>query len=88
MCVQEEKRLIMEQDEKVYLTAQGKKKGDQAKNKGKIPTQSVIKKESKCFFRKKKRHIKKEDSKFKNWLNKKGTSFTFICYESNCGTML
>jgi len=32
-----EKRIIMEKGEKVYLTAQGKKKGDQAKNKGKIP---------------------------------------------------
>jgi len=38
MCVQEEKRLIMEQGERVYLIVQGKKKGDQAKNKGKIPT--------------------------------------------------
>ena len=38
MCVQEKERLIMEQGERVYLTAQGKKKEDQAKNKGKIPT--------------------------------------------------
>jgi len=28
MCVQEEERLIMEEGEKLYLTAQGKKKGD------------------------------------------------------------
>ena len=38
MCVQEKEMLIMEEGEKVYLIAQGKKKGDQAKNKGKIPT--------------------------------------------------
>ena len=44
----------MEQGEREYLTAQGKKKGDQAKNKDKIPAQPVIKKKSKCFFCKKK----------------------------------
>ena len=55
MCVQEEERLIMEEGEKVYLTTQGKKKGDQSKNKGKFPAQPIIKKESKCFFCKKKR---------------------------------
>ena len=36
--LEEKERLIMEQGERVYLTAQGKKKEDQAKNKGKIPT--------------------------------------------------
>ena len=41
------------------LTLNGKKKGDEAKNKGKISTQPVIKKESKCFFCKKKGHMKK-----------------------------
>jgi len=35
MCVQEEERLIMEEGERVNLN--GKKKGDQPKNKGKIP---------------------------------------------------
>jgi len=83
MCVQEKEMLIMEEGEKVYLIAQGKKKGDQAKNKGKISTHSVIKKESKCFFCKKKGHMKKDCSKFKSWLNKKGIPFTFNCYESN-----
>jgi len=42
VCVQEEERLIMEEGEKVYLTTQGKKKADQAKNKGKILAQPVI----------------------------------------------
>ena len=54
MCVQEEERLIMEEGERVNLTVHGKKKGDQPKKKGKIPAQLVIKKESKCFFCKKK----------------------------------
>ena len=53
------------------------------KKKGKIPIQSGIKKESKCFFCKKKGHMKKECSKFKIWLDKKGTQFSFVCYESN-----
>lgn len=73
MCVQEEGRLAMEEGEKVNLTVPGKKK-NQAKQKGKgeIPPQSDIKKELKCFFCKKKGHVKKNCSKFKNWLDKKG----------------
>ena len=60
-----------------------RKKKDQAKRKGKIPIQPGIKKESKCFFCKKKGHMKKDCSTFKIWLNKKGTKFSFVCYESN-----
>ena len=58
-------------------------RNDQAKRKGKIPIQSGIKKESKCFFCKKKGHMKKDCSKFRIWLDKKGTQFSFVCYESN-----
>lgn len=47
-----------------YLRKQEK---DQARNKGKIPPQPDIKKESKCFFYKKKWHMKKDCSKFKSW---------------------
>ena len=83
MCVLEEERLIMEEGERVNLTVHGKKKGHQPKNKGKIPAQPVIKKESKCFFCKKKGHMKKDCLKFKSWMDKKGTSFAFVCYESN-----
>ncbi|GFY88656.1 hypothetical protein Acr_06g0005960 [Actinidia rufa] len=76
MCVQEEGRLGMEEGEKVNFTIQGKKKKDQAKYKGKIPAQLDIKKESKCFFCKKKGHMKKDCSKFKSWLDKKGYAKT------------
>ena len=65
------------------LTLHGMKKGDQAKNKGKITAKPVIKNESKCFFCNKKGHIKKDCSKFKSWLNKKNIPFDFVCYESN-----
>ena len=58
---------MMEEGEQVNLTTFGKKRKDQAKRKRKIPIQSSIKKESKCFFCK-----KKDCSKFKIWLDKKG----------------
>ena len=35
------------------------------------------------FFCKKKGHMKKDCLKFKIWLDKKGTQFSFVCYESN-----
>ena len=76
MCVQEEERLLMEEGERVNLTTFGKNKKSQVNNKGKIPVQPDIKKESKCFFCKKKGHMKKDCLKFKNWLDKKGTYFT------------
>ena len=65
MCVQEEGRLLMELGESSFLINQGKNK-DQAKNKekGKVPAQANIKKESKCFLYKKKEHIKKDCIKF------------------------
>ena len=83
LCVQEEERLIVEEGERVNLTVHGKKKGHQPKNKGKIPAQPVIKKESKCFFCKKKGNMKKDYLKFKSWMDKKGTPFAFVWYESN-----
>ena len=83
MCVQEEGRLMMEDGEKVNLTTFGKKRKDQAKRKRKIPIQPSIKKESKCFFCKKKGHMKKDCSKFKIWLDKEGTQFSFVYFESN-----
>ena len=52
------------------------------KGKGKVQPNTDIKKESICFFCKKKGHMKKDCMKHKVWLEKKGTSFSFVCYES------
>ena len=41
MCVQEEGRLMMEDDKQVNLTTFGKKRKDQTKSKGNIPIQST-----------------------------------------------
>ncbi|RVX20257.1 Retrovirus-related Pol polyprotein from transposon TNT 1-94 [Vitis vinifera] len=87
MCVQEEGRLLMEQGESAMLVTQrkGKKGKPQASQKGKqqIPPKSDIKKDEKCFFCKKKGHVKKKCLKFQNWLEKKGNPTSFVCYESN-----
>ncbi|KMT01945.1 hypothetical protein BVRB_9g209660 [Beta vulgaris subsp. vulgaris] len=73
MCVQEEGRLVMEEGEKVNLTTSAKKKKDHTKDKekGQIPPNQAIKKESSCFSCKKKGHMKKDCVKFKAWLKKK-----------------
>ena len=79
-CVQEEKRLIVEQGEKVFFILPDSKKKNNAKNKGKGKTQpkANIKKESTCFFCKKKGQMKKDCAKKR----KEGT-FLFVCYKSN-----
>ncbi|KAL6328894.1 hypothetical protein AAG906_003911 [Vitis piasezkii] len=69
MCVQEEGRLLMEQEK--------------SERKQQIPPKSDIKKDEKCFFCKKKGHVKKKCLKFQNWLEKKGNPTSFVCYESN-----
>ena len=50
-----------------------------------MPSQADMKKESTCFFynKKKKRHMKKECTKFQKWLEKKGILISFVCYKSN-----
>ena len=64
---------MMEEGKKVNLTTFRKKRKDQAKGKGKIHVHPSIKKESTCFFCKKKGHMKNDCSRFKIWLDKKGT---------------
>ena len=74
--------LMMDQSESVYMFKEGKFKTQSKKNeKGKIPHQSDIKKESKCFFCKKKGHVEKDCVKYQNRLEKKGNPFSFVCYE-------
>ena len=56
MCLQEEERLLMEQGEKVLFTIPGNQRKNKPKNKekGKVQPKTYIKKESTCFFYKKK----------------------------------
>eukprot|EP00253_Pinus_taeda_P012545 PITA_12545 len=73
MCVQEEERLVMELGESAMLATRGKGKSQaNRKGKGKVPPQADIKKDSKCFFCKKKGYMKKECAKFQKWLVDKG----------------
>ncbi|XP_074559883.1 uncharacterized protein LOC141815920 [Curcuma longa] len=60
-----EGRLAVEEGEKVNLTTPRKKKTFQAKDKGKTPAKRDIQKSSKCFFCKKKGHLRKDCAKFK-----------------------
>ena len=63
----------MEVGEGAYTVTQGKNKPQaKKKEKGKIPLYEEIKKQSKCFFCKKKGHMKKDCPKFQKWLEKKG----------------
>ena len=84
MCVQEEERLLMEQGESAMSVTQkrGKSRVDQ-KGKLQIPPKADIKKDEKCFFCKKKGHVKKKCMKFQKWIEKKGMLTSFVCYESN-----
>ena len=88
MYVQEEERLVMEMAESALLTtACGNNNAtkSQANQKGndRIPPQADIKKVTKCFFCKKKGHMKKNCPGFQKWLEKKGKSISLVCYESN-----
>ena len=93
-CDQEEERLVMELGESAMLaTTFGKNKRNDTsqtytsksnqKEKGRVPPQAHIKEENKCFFCKRKGHVKKDCPKFKKWLEKKGNILYFVCYESN-----
>jgi len=92
MCVREEETLVIEMGESALLTiACGKNKATKfqanQKGNGKIPSQTDIKKVEKCFFCKKKGHIKKNCPRFQKWLEKKGKSIALVCYESNMASV-
>ena len=74
----------MEKGEGPFSIPRNKRKNKaQNKGKGKVQPKKDIEKGSTCFFYKKKGHMKKDCTKHKVWLEKKGTSFSFICYESD-----
>ncbi|RVW83740.1 hypothetical protein CK203_045965 [Vitis vinifera] len=69
----EEGRLKMELGENALMTMEGKDQNQpKKKGKGKILSQGGIKKVNRCFFCKKKGHMKKGCTKFQKWLEKKG----------------
>ncbi|XP_077213774.1 uncharacterized protein LOC143848666 [Tasmannia lanceolata] len=89
MCVQEEERLKTEQPESAHYTTEGTSKGHfkkKTKGKGfgkgkkKVASGSAqgltggMKSRIRCHFCKKLGHIKKECSKYEEWLHKKGIS--------------
>ena len=74
----------MELGESALMAMEGKDHNQaKKKGKGKIPPQCGIKKVNRCFFCKKKGHMKKGCTKFQKWLEKKGKPISFVCYESN-----
>ncbi|RVW97707.1 Retrovirus-related Pol polyprotein from transposon TNT 1-94 [Vitis vinifera] len=77
MCVQEEGRLNQERIESAHLATQEKKPSKKSKEKQKTPLNHVNKSDIKCFFCKKKGHIKKSYPKFKAWLEKKDDPIMF-----------
>jgi len=83
MCIQEEGRLNQERIESTHLATQEKKPAKKGKGKAKAPLNQVSKGVVKCFFCKKKGHMKKSCPKFKAWLEKKGNLISLVCYKSN-----
>ena len=72
MCVQEEGRLKMELGESTLMAMEGKDQNQaKKKKKGKILPQGGIKKVNRCFFCKKKRHMKRVAPNSKNGLRRK-----------------
>ncbi|KAL6349885.1 hypothetical protein AAG906_001772 [Vitis piasezkii] len=72
MCVQEEGRLKMELGESALMAMEGKDQNQaKKKRKGKIPPQGGIKKVNRCFFYKKKGHMKRVAPNSRNGLRRK-----------------
>ena len=89
MCVQEEERLKHETLKSVNLVVceNEKEKGNKGKS---VPKENYKRVQMKhydtkgnCFFCKKKGHMKKDCTKYKKWLEKKGNLLSHVCYESN-----
>lgn len=92
MCVQEEERLKIEKPDTAHLTTSSSNKKKTFNNtKGSkwekgvsFKANSSNGKESgpKCRFCKYRGHIQKECPKFREWLDKKGSYFSYVTYES------
>ncbi|XP_019152212.1 PREDICTED: uncharacterized protein LOC109149043 [Ipomoea nil] len=78
MCTQEETRLVTELGESAFMATTrpkrkcGKPKGLTIAAKEKLTPKADIKKIQKCFFCKKKGHMKKDCIKFQKWMSQKG----------------
>ena len=89
MCVQEEERLKYDILKSVYMTTHHK--GDVSKGNKGYDLSIVMGKQlmevkdnrPKCFFCKKKGHVKKDYLKYQKWLSKIGNLISCVCYESN-----
>ncbi|KAG6639801.1 hypothetical protein CIPAW_10G127600 [Carya illinoinensis] len=90
MCVQEEERMKHDRPESANMVVNDKVKtekgqsGPQKKRKHNVPSKSNGSNGKKvtCFFCKKEGHVKKSCIKYKEWLEKKGSSISLVCHES------
>lgn len=80
ICVGEEELRLMRQGEGSESEHGKNRAQPKHEGKGKIPAQAHIKKEYKCFFCKKKGHLKQDCMKFHQWLEKKGNLISLFCY--------
>ncbi|KAF7839021.1 Retrovirus-related Pol polyprotein from transposon TNT 1-94 [Senna tora] len=88
MCVQEEGMLNFEKGEgsnEAHIVTNTKKQVHKGKNKKNelAPRFEKNKDAIKCFFCKKKGHVRKNCPKREAWLIKEGNLLSFVCFESN-----
>ena len=87
MCVQEDERLKHEKPQNFHMATHDKGKTKRVKNAPHFKKENKLSinqngKKDTCFFRKKKRHMKKDCQKYLRWLKKKGNIISLICHES------